>query len=1086
MVSGAPNMFRISVSKPHVRIRPMSLIRAALAAAILVPGYASDALAAGSVSGQVTNSVTHVGIAGAQVRFYDFSDGDGDISFTATADANGNYSQNLPDGTYVAVTQNTQGLINKIWNNVSCSATCDVDSIMPVVVAGGAITGIDFALSPGGGRIAGTITSSATGNPIAGVLVFFIDGGEQFPFSTATTDSLGHYLSDGGTDSGNVFVITANGQGFQDESYNNHKCTIETCETADPVAVTLGATTSGINFALDPGGRISGTVRDVNNSPLAIVNVQVRDSTGEQIDEVVTDASGNFITSGLPSGTYYVNTDNSLGLVDYLWNNILCAGGFCEQTQGTPISVTVPSTTSGINFVLTQGKPISGTVTAAAGGAPLEDVFINLVNSSGGFVGGARTDASGAFTTGAVPPGTYFANTFANNYVQQLYNNISCTTCPLTNGTPIVVSNQPVTNINFSLLATGTGSLTGTVTDGFNGNLPTGLQVQLVNGSGGVIATASTTSGVYTFSNVATGSYYVRTNAPAGGIPYINQLYNGVTCLNSCSIFTTVGATLVNVGSGVTTSGINFTLQRGGVITGTISAAVNGSPLSGIGAQVFNSAGVVMGTFNSNASGVYTTPGLPADTYYVRTSNFGSFINQLWQGQTCPQAGCIVTSGTPVVVNGATVSGINFALVSGGRISGKVTDASTATTLQNVAVQIFSSTGVNLGSTNTDSSGNYSTSGLPAGTYYVRTSTGLLFQFNPPLVFVDQLWNGTSCVPFCLNPTAGTPVTVTNSITTTGINFALSRGGSISGAVIDAGTGNGLSVNVQIYTSAGVFAKAAGTNAAGGYTVAGLPPGTYYARTSVFSGLFYQDALYNGMSCSSGCSVTTGTPITVLAGAVSTGVNFALVSGAGGISGTITEKRTGMPLPGVSVQIYTASGVFTKTAITNFAGAYATSGLAPGTYYARTLQESVPSLHADQLYSGMRCSNCTVTNGTPIVVAAGAMTSGIDFALGHGMTKADYEGDGKTDIAVWRPSTGAWYVHNSSNNSLTWLEWGGGYAPYNDVPVPGDYDGDGKTDIAVWRPSTGTWFVHNSSNNSLTWLEWGGGYAPYNDVPVIQ
>ena len=284
---------------------------------------------------------------------------------------------------------------------------------------------------------------------------------------------------------------------------------------------------------------------------------------------------------------------------------------------------------------------------------------------------------------------------------------------------------------------------------------------------------------------------------------------------------------------------------------------------------------------------------------------------------------------------------------------------------------------------NTDASGNYTTSGLPPGTYFVRTSTGPLFVNNQPLAFVDQLWSGTQCVPACLNATVGTPVTVTSGATTSNVNFALSRGGSISGAVIDAGTGNGLSVNVQIYTSAGVFAKAAGTNAAGGYTVAGLPPGTYYARTSVFSGLFYQDALYNGMSCSSGCSVTTGTPITVLAGAVSTGVNFALLSGAGGISGTITDVRTGAPLPGVSVQIYTASGTFTKSAITNLAGAYATSGLAPGTYYARTLQESVPSLHANQLYSGVRCSNCTVTNGTPIVVARGSDDERDRFCAGR-------------------------------------------------------------------------------------------------------
>ena len=139
--------------------------------------------------------MTHTGIAGAMVQFWDMNDNvDGPVAI-ATADGGGNYSQNLPDSTYGVVTQNAQGYINKIWNNVSCSATCDVDSLTHVVVSGGAVTGINFDLSPGG-RIAGTITSSATGNPIVGALVFFLDSGGNFAFSTATTDSLGHYLSE--------------------------------------------------------------------------------------------------------------------------------------------------------------------------------------------------------------------------------------------------------------------------------------------------------------------------------------------------------------------------------------------------------------------------------------------------------------------------------------------------------------------------------------------------------------------------------------------------------------------------------------------------------------------------------------------------------------------------------------------------------------------------------------------------------------------------------------------------------------------------------------------------------------------------
>jgi len=1087
-------MNRISVSKTHGRIRRMSLVRAALAAVLLLVGYASDALATGTISGQITDAGTLLGIPGGTVQFYNINVNEV-APATATVDNNGNYTKTLPDGSYAVATQNTHGYINKISNNIPCSATCDVDSITPVVVSGGSVTVLNFALTPGGGRIAGRITSAATGNPIAGVQVFFADSMKQVAFSTATTDGNGDYISEAGSVTGNVYVFTADRQGYQNEAYNNHKCNPDQdCDTADSVAVTLGLTTNGINFVLDLGGRISGTVKDSNNAPLANVEVRVWDSTGARVDSLLTDVSGNFITAGLAAGNYYVATRNSVGLVDYAWNGLVCAFAFCQQELGTPIAVTIPSTTSGINFVLTPGQPISGTVTAAAGGTPLQDVFVGLNNAVGVSVGGAFTNASGAFTTGAVPPGTYYANVFQNGFVPQIYNHLSCPTgCPITNGTPIVVSNHAVTGIDFPLLAAGTGaatSITGTVINGAtNQPFNPGVPVQLVTPTGQVVLTATTnaTTGVYTFASVTTGSYYVRTNTglQPNGTAFINQIYNGVTCLNSCSVLTNAGTTPVTVTPGGTTSGINFTLAQGGLITGTVTAAAGNTPLLGISAQVFNSAGVSFGNYNTDASGNYRAGGLPAGTYYVRTSNNAGYVNQLWQGGSCPQTGCLVTTGTPVVVTGtSTTSGINFALALGGRISGKVTDATNPQqALQNVQVGIFSSTGVNLGSANTDASGNYTTSGLPPGSYFLRTSTGPLFVNNQQVAFVDQLYNGTQCVPLCLNPTAGTPVAVTSGGLASNVNFALSRGGSIFGAVIDSATGAGIpSMGVQIYTSAGVLAKTTATNAGGGYTAAGLPPGTYYARTSAPNGIFYLDALYKGMPCSYGCSVTAGTPITVASGLATPGVDFALSSGGGGLSGTITDKRTGQPLPNIFVQIYTASGVLTKTAITNLTGSYVTAGLAPGTYYARTFQE-IRTGHADQLYSGKRCaSTCTVTTGTPIVVAAAATTSGIDFALGGLLTKGDFDADGRTDIAVWRASTGTWHAINSSNDSVTTQPWGAGYAPYNDVPVPGDYDGDGKTDFAVFRRSTGEWFILRSSNNTMLTVGWG--VVALGDIPV--
>src|SRR5207344_27484 len=53
------------------------------------------------------------------------------------------------------------------------------------------------------------------------------------------------------------------------------------------------------------------------------------------------------------------------------------------------------------------------------------------------------------------------------------------------------------------------------------------------------------------------------------------------------------------------------------------------------------------------------------------------------------------------------------------------------------------------------------------------------------------------------------------------------------------------------------------------------------------------------------------------------------------------------------------------------------------------------------------------------------------------------------DVAVYRPSTGAWYVLYSSTGTMATFQWGNGS---DDMPVPRDYDGDAKADIAVYRP----------------------------------
>ena len=65
----------------------------------------------------------------------------------------------------------------------------------------------------------------------------------------------------------------------------------------------------------------------------------------------------------------------------------------------------------------------------------------------------------------------------------------------------------------------------------------------------------------------------------------------------------------------------------------------------------------------------------------------------------------------------------------------------------------------------------------------------------------------------------------------------------------------------------------------------------------------------------------------------------------------------------------------------------------------------------------------------------------------------DYDGDRRTDIAYYRPSTGIWSILTSSTNYTKHVDVLLGAA--RDVPVPGDFDGDGLTDVAVYSPAQG-------------------------------
>ena len=149
---------------------------------------------------------------------------------------------------------------------------------------------------------------------------------------------------------------------------------------------------------------------------------------------------------------------------------------------------------------------------------------------------------------------------------------------------------------------------------------------------------------------------------------------------------------------------------------------------------------------------------------------------------------------------------------------------------------------------------------------------------------------------------------------------------------------------------------------------------------------------------------------------------------------------------------------------------------------------TVPLLWPPQDFDGDGKADVTVYR--PSTATWWVLKSGGNFATyntyGWGLAgdvpePGDYDGDGKLDLAVYRPTTAQWWILWSSTNYATYNVYGWGVG--GDTPVPADYDGDGKTDIAVYRPTTGGWWILKSSTGFATYSTYGWGLS--GDVPVV-
>ena len=400
-------------------------------------------------------------------------------------------------------------------------------------------------------------------------------------------------------------------------------------------------------------------------------------------------------------------------------------------------------------------------------------------------------------------------------------------------------------------------------------------------------------------------------------------------------------------------------------IGGVVSLDAGGSPVSDGYVHIYNSTGSFVGLAAIGNDGRYRYSGLAAGNYFALTTNTG-VLDELWNDIACAQEQCVVSTGTPIAVGSEPVVA-NFSLATGGAIEGTVTVQGAGALIGDGYVHVYSASGTFLGLTGIGNDGTYRYSGLAAGSYRVRTdSTG----------FSDELWDDKPCAQGVCSYSTGSPVVVVAGAGATVANFALDTGGTIAGTVSATDGGGPIGDGyVHVYDAEGDFLGLVGIANNGTFHYGGLAPGNYFVRTDSTG---YFDELWNNLPCADGvCVVTQGTPVAVASGTVN--LEFSL-QGGGGIRGTVTVHGTDAPVTDGYVMVHGASGGFLGlTAIQND-GTYAYTGLAPGTYFARTDDTG----WLDEAWNDLSCpqGECTVTQGNPISVGQSLVTA--SFALEAG------------------------------------------------------------------------------------------------------
>ncbi len=1065
------------------------------------------------ISGVVTDRVTGLPLKSEEVVLFDHVGVERAAWYT---DSDGRYSFAVAPGTYFvrAGTHWISDYSEWAWDAVACPkwplGLCDITDADPIVVGDGdSITGIDIALAPAG-RIGGTVTDAATGAPLGGVIIY-VENSSGERVEASFTGVEGSFLTDQPLTSGSYFVRTNNPLGYQDELYDDLPCEGGCVVTeGSQVSVAEGSTTT-VSFALEELGSVTGTATSAASGlPIAGLTVLVGDPYLFNVS-TTTDDSGSWIMQ-VPDGSYNVWTGGDYQpFTRQVFDGIDCQP-LCDWESATLVHSRLGSVVTDVDFSLQREGSLSGEVVDFSSGDRVEGINVEITNSSETMVRRTSTNRLGRYVFSDLPSDTYRVRSLSStDYSGSVWNLGPCfPDCVTGSGTPVIFAPAtPITDVDLTVLRW--GSISGLVTDAVTASSIPGVMVEASNLDGESVRGYTDTEGRYSISyGLSPGYWFVRT---AGSPGYADELYDDLPCSEGCR---EVAGVPVAVGSGEETSDIDFALDRSGLVTGTVRSSVGAQPLEEVVIDVFDSDLRHVGSTETDSAG-YWSMDLRPGLYRLQTAAPQGWIDQVWAQMPCIGV-CEPSDGLDVEVHqDQTTSGIDFSLDPAGSISGRVTEEGTGNTISGITVRVFSGTAqATFGISGAN--GSWTTrDALPPGSYTVRTSNSLgwIDQVSPepveviggsdtgsidfslkrglrlggraqdqasglPLRYVRIMvtdtggaivatgetdadgvwiskngvepgsyrvhtWNalgyaneaypGVPCPTYC-TVSHGDLLNVATDVS--GLDFDLEKSGSIAGYVgsdVDGGPLSG--VPVGVHDAVGNLVTLVRTDDQGGFTVGPpLHPGTYFLETRNVDG--YLDELYDGIPCEPSCNILGGSPVQVAAGATTSGVNFSLGISAS-ITGRVFDAETGIPLADIRVIICDASGTVHAQAWTDADGVFAaSSGIPSGSYFARTANSF---MYVNEFFGGQQAVKGDLVGGDPIEVVGGVPRDGIDFVLERGggfsgTVTAEGTGEPLSDILIMIHARDGSYLYNTqTQEDGSYTSWVFGGLPQDSYVV---------------------------------------------------